>query len=182
MVFLLYLFVEKRNIIISEGNRPLWQIIIAALFYTLAFILLGMFFFGYEIVFQEEIDSQGDIGAVWTAGFCISQGILFSSVKHIFFDLTNKKYKEQYQVGPIKIGRWKTLPKIDYVSVFKQPKENGNYIFETNLWYQGNKHFNIYENLYLDPAFLMGESVAKTLEVKLLDATEANNFKWVNLA
>ena len=169
----------RKNIIISEGNRPIWQTCIAAFLYTLALILLGMFFLAYEVVPFEVGSSKGDFRIFYVAVLCIVQGFLFSVVKSIFFDLKKKRYKEQYSVGPIKIGRWKNLPEIDYVSIFKQPKSDGNYIYEVNLWHQRNRHFNVYESINLNPIFEMGKEIAKSLDVDLLDATEPNNHKWI---
>ena len=172
---------EKNKTIISEGNRPIWQIVIASLLFTLGFILCIMFFFGYDPFPEKNSVTKGDYGSLYLALLCFTQGFIFSVVKSILFDMGKLKYKEQYQIGPIKFGVWKELPKIEYVSVFRQLKADGNIIYEVNLWYDRNKHFNIYENTDQLPAFAMGEEVAKTLKVGLLDATIPNNNKWAAL-
>lgn len=173
---------KRRNkIIISEGNRPFWHSLVASVLYTVALILLAMFFFGYDVVPGRQGYSQWDFNAFIIAIPCAVQGIVFSSVKRALFDLDVKRYKEQYCIGPIKMGSWKKLPSIDYVSVFKQPKKDGNFVYETNLWYGGNKHFNIYVSNIPEPAFAMGKSVAKVLEIDLLDATRPSGQAWVNL-
>lgn len=137
---------KDKNVIISEGNRSFWQILVATLCYTLAALLLAMFFFGYQPLSDKSVNSIGDFSFLYIGVMCISQGILFSTVKNIYFDIGNREMKEEYQVGPIKIGKWRTLPEIEYVSVFRQPKVEGSFIFETNLWYKTNKHYNIYQN------------------------------------
>jgi hypothetical protein len=162
---------KDKNVIISEGHRPFWQIILATLFYTLAILLLAIFFFGYEAFLNRTGNAKGDFSLLYIGFMCISQGILFSVVKNIHFDLGLKKVKEEHQVGPIKIGKWKNLPEIKYVSIFRQPKADGAYIFEVNLWYKRNKHFNIYQNTHLETVVLMGRSIAQTLNVDLWDAT-----------
>lgn len=172
---------EKGKVIISEGNRPFWHSVVASVFYTLAILLVSMFFFGFEIFPKNGISSQWNFNMLIAATACMAQGILFSSVKFVFFDLSVKRYKEEYRVGPFKTGRWKQLPEIEYVSVFRQPKKDGNFIFETNLWYKKNKHFNIYESAVLEPAVVMGKSVALLLKVNLLDATRPNNHTWINV-
>ncbi len=73
------------------------------------------------------------------------------------------------------------MPNIEYVSVFRQLKENKSYTYEVNLWVKGNRSFTIYEGLDLGATFAMGKTTAKTLNVDLLDATVPNDFKWVDL-
>lgn len=173
---------ERRSkFIISEGLRPMWQTFVAAAFYTLTIILLAMFFFGYELFPEEGMDSRWNFRVFYIAIACAAQGVLFSSVKSIFFDLDNQKIKEEYRVGPLGFGRWKNVPKIEYVSVFRQLKVNGSYTYEVNLWLKGNRNFTIYETGHLATTFAMGESTAKALKVDLLDATVPNDFKWVDL-
>ena len=109
---------EEKKIIISEGNRPFWQSVIASFFYTISVVLTGMFFFGYEIFPSEGVSPRWDFGVIWLAITCAAQGVLFSSVKRVFFDLEIKRYKIQHSVGPIRLGRWKSLPEVEYVSVF----------------------------------------------------------------
>ncbi len=82
---------------------------------------------------------------------------------------------------PFHFGKWQKSPEIQYVLVFRQPKQDVNYIYEANLWYQRNEHFNVYESDIKAPAFKMGENIVKILNVKLLETTEPNNFRWVNL-
>ena len=171
---------ENRNIIISEGNRPLWQRIVAALLYTIAIFSLVKFFTVFEFTTASK-KLKGSFSLLEVSIFIFTIAIGFSVVKDVLFDLKNRKYKIQYCVGPIKVGKWQKLPEIEYVSVFKQPKEEGEFIYETNLWYNRNLHFNVYENTELDPTFSMGVNVAKILNVRLLDATIANKSKWVNI-
>lgn len=169
---------EKQNVIISEGNRPLWQRIIAAIHYTAIVYLLFRFFTGFELSSDSE-KLKGNLSLLEIVIFLLPSALAFSVIKDILFDLEQKEYKIQYCVGPIRIGKWQALPDIEYVSVFKQPKADGGHIYEANLWYKGNRHFNVYESELLEPAYKMGENIATVLQVNLLDATEANNNKWV---
>ncbi|WP_405384563.1 hypothetical protein [Maribacter sp. LLG6340-A2] len=163
---------QKNNVIISEGNRPLWQLIVAAIHYTAIIALLLFYFIDFKPSFIRGVHTLKVILLI------LPNALVFSIVKDVLFDLKNKKYKLQYCVGPIKYGRWKELPKINYVSVFKQPLVNGDYIFEANLWYGTNRHFNVYESNSKEQAYLFGESIARTLEIDFLDATEPNNYIW----
>jgi hypothetical protein len=171
---------DNKNIIISEGIRPLWQTLIAAAFFTLAVIMLGMFFFGYELFPVDGVSNKGNFGVFYIATAFTAQGILFARVKSVLFDLRENRFKEEYRVGPLRLGRWKKLPDIQYVSVFRQLKENGSYVYEVNMWVKRNKSFTLYESGDLATAFSMGENTAKTLKVDLLDATVPNDFKWVS--
>jgi len=171
---------QNRNVIISEGNRPLWQLIIAAIHYTAILALLFFFFAKFEFT-TETKKLRGTLGLLELAILLLTSALAFSMVKNFLFDLNERKYKIEYCIGPFHFGKWQKLPEIQYVSVFRQPKQDGNYIYEANLWYQRNKHFNVYESDIKAPAFKMGENIAKILNVKLLDATEPNNFRWINL-
>lgn len=67
MAFVVLRPMDKSKIIISEGVRPLWQTVIASFFYTLAIILLAMFFFGYEIVPSDGRDDSRNFGVFYIA-------------------------------------------------------------------------------------------------------------------
>ncbi|EAQ99765.1 hypothetical protein [Maribacter sp. HTCC2170] len=171
---------DNKNVIISEGNRPLWQRIIASLIYTCIIVFLILFFTNFNFTTNTKI-LKSSFSLLELAIVLLPTALAFSVVRDWHFDLDNKKYKIDYSLGPIGFGKWKPLPQIDYVSVFKQPKENGDYIYEANLWYQKNKHFNILESDNLESVFEMGKRVAQILNVKLLNATIPNAHKWVEL-
>ena len=65
------------------------------------------------------------------------------------------------------------------MSVFRQLKANDDILFEVNLWYERNIHFNVYEHLEQAPAIEMGKAVSTALNVRLLDATVPNKHKWL---
>ncbi len=168
---------KPSKIILSEGNRPLWQLIIAAVHFTAIISILFIFVVNFEFTTSLK-KLKGSLSLIELAVFLLPSALAFSVVKDVHFDLAQKRYKEQYCVGPIKVGKWKKLPNIEYVSVFRQPKVNREYIYEANLWYQKNKHFNIYENEQLEIVIEMGKYIAKALGVNLLDATRPNDFRW----
>lgn len=139
-----------------------------------------MLFTDFEFT-TDNVKVKGSVVYIKLAIIALTAGLGFSVVQDTIFNLKERKYKIQYSVGPIKVGKWKKLPKIDYVSVFKQPKVDDDFIYETNLWYNRNKHFHIYESFDFESVYEMGESVARVLKVDLLDATIPNDHKWVNL-
>ncbi|MFD0799044.1 hypothetical protein ACFQZJ_16340 [Maribacter chungangensis] len=171
---------ERKNVIISEGNRPLWQLVIAALHYTVIVFLLFFFFVKFEFTTDTK-KLRGSLSLLELALFLLPSALAFSVVGSSLFDLNNKQYKVAYGVGPIRWGNWRVLPEIEYVSVFGQPKVDGSIIFETNLWYAGNRHFNIYQNYDKETVMLMGKSVAKLLKVDLWDSTVAHKGHWVKV-
>lgn len=169
----------RKNVIISEGNRPWWQLIIAASLYTAIFYLLFLFFSTIKFSGKTN-DLKGSLSIIELIIFLLPTALAFSVVRDFLFDLEKKKYKVEYCIGPFHIGKWTELPEIEYVSVFKQPLSNGQFRYEANLWYQRNKHFNVYESETKEPAFEMGKQLSKVLNVKLLDATVPNKYKWVD--
>lgn len=166
------------KLIISEGNRPFWQLIIAAIHYTAIVGLLFFFLAGWEFT-TKTTSLKRSFHLLEAAILLLPSAFAFSLVKDLHFDLENKKYKIQYCIGPLKFGTWKELPKIEYVSVFRQPKKTGEYVFEANLWYAKNKHFKVYESPTRPPSWEMGRHIAQALNVRLLDATVPNDFRWV---
>jgi len=171
---------KDKNVIISEGNRPLWQLVIAAAHYTAIEILLFFFFTKFEFTTNTKI-LRGSFSLLEAAIFLIPSALAFSVVRSSLFDMKNKQFKIAYGVGPINWGTWRALPEIQYVSIFRQSKADGNFVYEVNLWYKKNKHFNIYQNTHADTVELMGRSVAQTLNVDLWDATVPHKEHWVEI-
>lgn len=179
MTFVVLIPMGNKNIIITEGGRPLWQTLLAAACYTLALLLLATFFFGYELFPKTGIDNRWNVKLCYSAIICAAQGVVFSSVKSIYFNLKDNTFKKEYSVGPIKVGSWKKLPNVAYVSVFRQLKKDGSHTYEVNLWLTGNKSFTVYESSHMESTFAMGKNTASSLKVNLLDARVPNNYKWI---
>jgi len=175
-----FIRVKNKNIILSEGQRPIWQMVIAAFFYALSIVIIIGFF---ELA---NSDFKGErvtliLYSLVLSFFIFLIGFRFSAVNNILFNLENHTYKNEYSVGPIRFGKWRPLPEIEYVSFFKQPLKNEEYIFEINLWYKKNKHFNIYRSNYYESTLEMGFYIADKLNVKLLDATTPNKYKYLDM-
>ena len=175
---------EKEDVIISEGERPVWQIVVASLFFTLSIFIITYYFYQYGSSILMNLIYALIIAAYYFfVAFCaMLMGLRFSMKNTMFFDLENRKFKDQYKVGPFKMGKWKLLPELEYVSVFK----NGRDIFEINIWHRKNKkytdkHFNIYNYHEEEEAFETGFYIANQLNIKLLDATEKGNFKYLDM-
>lgn len=185
-------FMEKTldNVIISEGRRPFWQTIIAALLFTATIVLLFIAVVPLFVVF----DMGTFIGAVkfiFPAMLTFGYALKFSTINNVYFDLENRKYKKEIVVGPFKTGKWIELPEIDYISVFRQAwskdsdgdgrTDSSGYVYNVNVWHNTSKHFTIYSNGYPEASLEMGRQLALKLNTDLLDATNPQNKEWVDL-
>jgi hypothetical protein len=167
----------ESNIIISERPRPIWQIPIAALFFTMAF---GVIFYKFFIWMTTNTPLDIRILDLNGAIYLSAIGASFCSRKRIHVDISNSRFRPTIEIGPLKFGKWQIIKNYDYVSVFHQPLRNGAYVFEVNLWYDTNKHFELYEEYNYEEAFLIGFDLSEELNIDLLDATVPNDFKWVD--
>lgn len=167
----------KSEIIISESNRPIWQIPVAAFLFTTAVGLAIMLIYKTQIN-NEQVTSI--IGGFEPVILLTVIGISFCSRKRIYIDIKKSRFKPTVEVGSIKVGKWKTIINYEYVSVFLQPQGGGSYIYEVNLWYDKNKHFKLYEEYDYKEAFIMSYELSEELNIDLLDATVPNDFKWID--
>jgi len=169
----------KSKTIISESNRPIWQIPIAALCFTIAIWILGSTIYNTAFLHENLRMAVSDIKSVI---FFTAIGVGFCSQKKIYIDLEHSKFKPTIEIGFIKIGKWKRINNYEYVSVFHQPLKGGSYTYEVNLWYDSNKHFKLYEKNDYKEAFIIGYELSEELNVDLLDATVPNDYKWIDKA
>ncbi len=167
----------NENIIISEKQRSLWQRIIASLFFTAAIILLVYILYTSHWSDDNLINIGHNIkGVIYLIGF----GTAFSFHQSVYIDIKKSKFRQTYEIGPIKLGQWKTISNYEYVSIFHQPLDDGNKIFEVNLWYDRNKHWELYEKYDYKEAFLIGYELSEILQIDILDATIPNNYRWID--
>ena len=167
---------NNENIIISESNRPYWQLIIAAALFTLSLAFIVMLFQNIDL----ENKGKRLAGNIELILILFLLGTTFCSQKRVYLDLKKLKIKASYEVGPIKIGRWQPIKNPEYVSVFLRPKSDGSTVFEVNLWYERVKHIELYErDDYMD-AFKIGYNISEKLNIDLLDATVPNESKWID--
>lgn len=167
---------EQNEILISQGNRPYWQIIIAALFFTGMLIFLYYFFITFNI-YESTKKVKSSISFLEIAIFLFAGGVSFSIVRDYHFNFKEKKYKILFCVGPVQIGSWKKFKNLEYISVYKNKKN----AFEINLWYDKNRHFNLSHQNKADAALFMGKELSKKLKIDLLDATDPHNKQWVDI-
>lgn len=104
--------------------------------------------------------------------------------KGVELDLLHLKYRELTSWYGIKFGKWKALPNIEYVSVFKTKKTsrfragggNATYasavVYKLNLFYKRNKHITLLSTENKDSAIEIGDNISKILDVRLNNATK----------
>jgi hypothetical protein len=106
-------------------------------------------------------------------------------------DLESKTYRSTISFLGIKVGKWKPLPKVEYISVFATNENitvralsaettNTFPVIHLNLFYDNNKKINIYGTKNIKDAFNVASHIADALLIDLLDATEKGDFKWVD--
>jgi len=166
----------KDEVIISQGNRPLWQNILAALLYATVVVLVVLFFYEFKFSLETEYVKR-EINTLQIAGLALAIAFYYSIIQTYYFDFKNNRYKHEHAFLIFKKGKWKSLPALEYVSVFKKDQ----HLYEVNLWYVGNKHFKIYQLSDEQEALEVGKKLAKTLQIDLLDATIAHDSKWIDV-
>lgn len=107
-------------------------------------------------------------------------GILYGRIKNVFLDVDSNSIKEQWQLGPFKLGKWEHLEEIDYVYVFKSKKVSGPDIFEVNLWYKSGRHRELFEYIQEEPAIELGRLIAKKLGKNFKNSADPHNPKWID--
>ena len=169
---------EVKNIVVSEKHRPYWQLIIAAFCFTLTLALIIFSFWRVEWTHEGYKYLIINLKAIIPIAVL---GIGFSSRQTVYIDFLNLKIRPTIEVGPIKIGKWQTLNNLEYISIFPRLKSDGLEAFEVNLWYERNKHVELYERDNFEEAYKMAFKIADFLKIDLLDSTETHNAKWVNM-
>lgn len=98
-------------------------------------------------------------------------------------DLDGKKYRKLYSILGLNFGFWKQLPTIEYVSVFKTIKKSrarvitaeanlGFEVYKLNLFYNTNKHIEVYVSENKENAFKVANHIAMVLYIDVFDATK----------
>lgn len=146
----------------------------AAIFFTATLIFLynSLDFFTFENF--HMMDSS--MANVKLAVLSFSLGVGLSNFREYHFDFDENRYKILFCVGLVKVGKWKPFENLEYISVFRN---NARSVFEINLWYNRNKHFNISMYFKKEEALRMGKEIAKKLNIPILDATDPYNSKWI---
>jgi hypothetical protein len=161
----------QNKLIVSEKKRPFFQLLIAAVLFTAAFGFLVYSFFYFGI---SNYTSKGLIRVFELFFYIIIGAFGFCSSKKVYIDLEHSKFRPVIEVLGFKFGSWTTIHNYEYVSVFY-----GSHTYEVNLWYNKNKHLELYRNKDLEEVFIFGYNVSQDLNIDLLDATKQESV-WVD--
>lgn len=169
---------KPENIIVSENDRPFWQLVIASFCFTLTIALIINAFWKANWTHEGFKFLAHQIEGI---ALVLSMGVAFSSKQTVHIDLLNLKIRPTVEIGPVKLGKWQTLKNLEYVSIFPRLKSDGSEAFEVNLWYERNKHLELYERDSFEEAYRIAFKTSDYLKIDLLDSTEAHNAKWVDM-
>lgn len=177
------------DIIISEGRRPFWQVAVASLCFTGAIVAIGFFILG--LFYTHGDDIKGSVSTLKLSLLLFVAGVRFSVVNNVCLDLINSRFKKEISVGMFRFGKWENLPNVEYVCVFRQSwskdgdgdgqTDSSGITYDVNVWYNTSKHFTIYSNQELAPAYEMAKHIAVKLNADFLDSSVPGDKKWVEL-
>ena len=165
------------ELIVAQGKVPSWRLLMSVVFFSAMIWLLAqeirMF---YYVGFNEKTFTifSKSLGSL---GYCLTGGVVFAISKTILIDVDQDLLISRYNVGMISKDVKSAVPKLEYVAVFLDEKEE----YQVNLWYVGNRHYNMYSFDEKEAAFKLANHVASKLNLDLLDATERGNNKWIEI-
>ncbi|MGC4041235.1 MAG: hypothetical protein QM710_10730 [Flavobacterium sp.] len=168
---------EKKEIFLSDRNRPIWQTIIGALFYTCGLYCIFYFFYIYYYLGITEASLVASIHLLILLIFAAVGGMCFTITKTISINLETEVLKSRYGFGLFFINHYSKIPVLEYVSVYKNYQQN---YFEVKLWHKGNKHYTIAYFATDKEAFDFGLLFSNKLNLDLLDATEKGQYEWID--
>jgi hypothetical protein len=104
-------------------------------------------------------------------------------------DFNNKKFRRIKSILSLNLGKWKPLPDIEYISVFRTNETTtlrsrsaeakvSNEIIKLNLFYNTNQKIEVYRTYDIRDGFEKAKQIAFQLNIDILDATERES-KWL---
>ena len=166
---------HEHELIVSEGKKSRPEKIIAAFFYTVFFFLVVAVLYNVLIDESSWIFIQSIYAPLTGALFCLAFALNYSIEKTILIDLKKDKLIYRFSFGPYEHNQFSTVPKLEYVAVFK----NIEGIYEVNLWFNGNKHYRMDHFDKSTEAFDFAKVVTSKLNLRLLDATKKGDTHWI---
>jgi len=164
----------EKEIIIRQGQVSLWKRIYVATILTFIVYLFYLYFTNEPIAYTNYyIVSFGHLIEISIYIIVPTVALIISTNYH--FNFEKKQYKIEKTFGRIQFGKWKVLPELEYISVFKKKD-----YFQVNLWYYKNNHFNVYNLLEYDDAIEVGVEIAEKLKIDVLDATSHHDYQWLD--
>lgn len=125
------------------------------------------------------------LGLLFLAG-----GLYFFKTEGIEINLDKKTYRKTINLFNFSFGKWKDLPDIEYVSVFKTTTSSRvwvssastkvtNDVIKVNLFYNTNQKIQAFvTDDDVNDAFKVAQQIATALNIDVLDATSRET-KWL---
>ncbi|TMM56968.1 hypothetical protein FEE95_10770 [Maribacter algarum] len=121
--------------------------------------------------------------------FIMAFGVYLASTEGSQINLDDKTYRTIWSLFGVHIGKWKPIPKFEYISVFKgKQKQRVNSlgasttftedVILVNLFYSRNKHHTFYRTFSKEKAFEVANHFKLALDIDILNATEKKQ-KWL---
>ena len=164
-----------KPLVYIERQNSLFFRITAAVFYTAAVGLIIHFVLTMDFSWKEK-HFYGHFDYMQLVFILIFIAIYFSYTIKCYFDFEKKLFKREFTIGIFKYGKWESMPKFNYVSLFAINEST----FQINLWNNKNKHWDLYEEFNYNDAFKIAFELSELLNIDLLDATIPNNFRWID--
>lgn len=104
-------------------------------------------------------------------------------------NLENKTYRNIISFLGIHMGKWKSIPNFEYVSIFKTTERTrfqvtaastilSEEVIELNLFYDKNKHINFYKTDTVSDAYEVANHFKQALDIRILDTTKSPS-EWL---
>jgi hypothetical protein len=167
---------KESEVCVFEGKRSWYELVLAAVFYSISvYLLLAIFYYTFVdssfFLFLKSLFLTLGVGL-----YCFGMGLRFSTTKNMIIDTDVNTIISRYVVGPFSYDVKAKAAEFEYVSFFKDKYD----CFGTNLWYKGNRHYEMYGFENKESAYQFSLDIATKLNIDLLDATEKGNFKWLD--
>ncbi|PCE62939.1 hypothetical protein [Sediminicola luteus] len=152
------------QLILLRNDRNIVHLVLATLGYTLSLWLL------YKLVLHHTntVESIKRLGGII---IIIGVALRLSLIKETIIDIEKQRYRQGFGLGTWVFSKWRHLPSIEYISVFKQALSDGNHQYQINLWYQKSKRITAFECLDKEKAITITQTLAHNFQLDWLDAT-----------
>lgn len=165
----------QKSLVYIERQNSLFFRIVAALFFTISIALAIHFIVTMDFSLEKK-HFYAHFDYLQIVFVLMFIAIYFSYTINCHFDFENELFKREFTIGIFKYGKWKPLPKLDYVSLFATDQS----VFQVNLWNNKNKHWDLYEEFNYKDAFSIAFELSELLNISLLDATVPGDFRWID--
>lgn len=171
----MYIYAVQKTLVYIERRNSLFFRVAATFLYTAAIGLVIHFIITMDFSLKKK-HFYAHFDYLQIIFVCLFFAVYFSYTINCHFDFEKKRFKREFALGILKYGRWKPMPKFDYVSLYALNPGT----FQVNLWNNKNNHWDLYEEFNFKDAFRIAFELSELLNIDLLDATVPNNFRWID--